>query len=375
MNNDMLSSSFIESIPISNNYEILKEYAEIGLDSIIENDILRSIPIVKTIISIIKTSISIHDRILVKKILEFLTNLQDVSSEKKIDFIRKLEEDQKFEKKVGESLLLIIDRLDDLDKPGILAKIFSAYLQQKIEYDIFLKLSQSIDKAFISYLKQLDHYYEINLLNLDKNILQNLFNAGLVDIYFDPKLNTQYQRNHLGILFIETVFGKISDVPLIIPSMSEYENKLFQMICEEEIKNYPNDLRVMDNLKSYLDIGDELKYLLKKFESKGFVDLKEKAAFAGTDIKMKYDGFHLYFTECIKDKNNYKALIAKEILENRVATGQQIFEKLNIPFKIIVHIIESFLREGIIDAKGSNSGYYVNEIISKKALINYGDNN
>lgn len=98
MENTDLSKSLINSIPLTSSTDLIKGYAEIGLDSIIENETLKTVHLVKTIVSIYGTIVSVRDRLLVKKLLEFLTNVNGVPIEKKDDFVRKMEEDPSYEK-------------------------------------------------------------------------------------------------------------------------------------------------------------------------------------------------------------------------------------------------------------------------------------
>ncbi|MGJ1198196.1 hypothetical protein ACR777_05060 [Sphingobacterium spiritivorum] len=77
--------------------------------------------------------------------MSFLYESKSVNKNKVENFKLKIENDDKFQKKVGEKLIFIIDKCEDDEKSVIVAKIFKAYLNEKITYEDFLMLSKSIE--------------------------------------------------------------------------------------------------------------------------------------------------------------------------------------------------------------------------------------
>jgi hypothetical protein len=49
------------------------------------------------------------------------------------EFVHQSDNDPKFNKKTGERLLIVLDRLDDEQKADILGKLFRAYMTSQIE--------------------------------------------------------------------------------------------------------------------------------------------------------------------------------------------------------------------------------------------------
>ena len=58
-------------------------------------------------------------------------------------------ETRDFRKRVEENLLLLLDRLDDMGKPELIGRLFSAYLRQELAYEDFQRLAGSIDRAYM----------------------------------------------------------------------------------------------------------------------------------------------------------------------------------------------------------------------------------
>ena len=119
-------ASIKESILSEKAVSLASEYSEIALDSILQDGILKDIPVINTIIGISKASIAMRDRLLIKKIVQFLAGLNDVTFEKRIQMIIRLEQDTKFSQSVGEHILEILERVESHRKPIIIARVFAA---------------------------------------------------------------------------------------------------------------------------------------------------------------------------------------------------------------------------------------------------------
>lgn len=57
----------------------LMDVAEYSIDEVFNNEIIKQIPIVKTVIGAIQTGINIHDRLFLKKIVAFLVGINHIS--------------------------------------------------------------------------------------------------------------------------------------------------------------------------------------------------------------------------------------------------------------------------------------------------------
>lgn len=186
--------------------DVSKELMEIGIDSILKDGILKDIPIIGTLSSVFKTSISIRDRYFIKKILRFLCSLEDTSLDERNEFLSKHSNNSQ----LGEKLIFILDRLDDLEKPELIANLFKRYMYNEIDYLTFQRFSLIIEKCFIEDLKFLKN-------NINKDIITGfealgLANSGLVslasfeggtfnEVDYNPE--TDYKINDLGKAIIQ----------------------------------------------------------------------------------------------------------------------------------------------------------------------------
>ena len=110
----------------------MTDFGEIALDSVMKDGILKDIPVIGSIIGISKAAISIRDKLLVRKILDFLQELSDTTEEERKKFLQGFEDNPQEQRRVGENLMLLLDRLDDLGKPTMIAKLLKAYVRASV---------------------------------------------------------------------------------------------------------------------------------------------------------------------------------------------------------------------------------------------------
>ncbi|MEN5433607.1 MULTISPECIES: hypothetical protein [Sphingobacterium] len=173
--NQNVSNSLIESIFPTNSKDLLIDVADALLESNIDREVLENIPVVSSIYNLYKSAVSISDRMFLKKILSFLSELENIEKEKISLYYQKINTDEKFKKKVGDKLMFILDRCEDDEKSKIVAKIFGAYICEKIEYSDFLNLARAIE--FLS-LDDIEHLLKSKYWDFSGDA--NLVNAGLV---------------------------------------------------------------------------------------------------------------------------------------------------------------------------------------------------
>ena len=134
---DLLKPSFDLSI----------DFAELTVDSLLENEMLKEIPLVKSIVGAVKTGLLIKEKFFAKKVLTFLKKFNDREIDVKDlnEFKEKFDTDSDYRSKVIEELLVRIDRINDISKSIILANLFSAFIERKIDWDDFCHLTLCLE--------------------------------------------------------------------------------------------------------------------------------------------------------------------------------------------------------------------------------------
>lgn len=187
-----LSNSLENTLKDSDLQSVTTDLAETFTDSLLNEGLLRDIPIFGTIIGLTKATLNLNERLLLKKLIYFLSKLQDIPVEKRLKLISSIENSEKHKIKVGEKLLYIIDKCDDHVTAKYVAILFSSFLNEEISYEDFLRGSTIIQKLFIHDLEQ---FIAAGYKQLERKITQwdlglsdfenNLINVGICASYID----------------------------------------------------------------------------------------------------------------------------------------------------------------------------------------------
>lgn len=210
---DNLGESLVQSVWSSGAQNISTSIAEVALDSILEEGLLKDIPFFGTAAKGIGVVRTVRDRLFLKKIARFLYGLADVAKDDRDEFRDKMQKDPAFQTRVGENLILLLEHHEHLDKPIILAVAFAAFVRGKIEYRTFLRLGSAIDSAFVEDLRHLPQHYA-NLEGISLEVGESLYKNGLVkikhgigslDLNEDPAGYTvvEYEVNETGLLLVD----------------------------------------------------------------------------------------------------------------------------------------------------------------------------
>jgi len=157
-----LEKGLLETVANSDIQDVAKDGAEIVIDSLLDAGVLRDIPIVNTVLGLAKAGVSVKDRLFAEKVLRFLNPLSKYSSEERRQYLNDLDQDEL--KKASQYMVLYIDRLDSLDKPAMLGKVFEAYMLGRIGFKAMLYFSHFIDSIFIltwqDYYQAIKHWHD-----------------------------------------------------------------------------------------------------------------------------------------------------------------------------------------------------------------------
>ncbi len=133
-------------------YEIVAEYAEIGIDALLDSEVLKGIPMVGTLSSLCKVGYNLHERNLIKQTLAFIKefNSGSISQEKLDEHREKLEANPKIaEKELGRVLIILGKQVEQIQSQ-VLGSFYAAYIKDAISWDKFCELSEANRRMFIS---------------------------------------------------------------------------------------------------------------------------------------------------------------------------------------------------------------------------------
>lgn len=178
-----IQESFDQSLIDDNLKNITTDFTEVAIDKLLDNNLIKDIPIISTFFNIISLGVNIHDKLFLKKILSFLYGIKDINLDDRKRIIKEIDESKKYRIKVGEKLLYIIDNCNDFESSEKIAEVFKYFIEQKITYNEFLKVANILEGLssadFNWFIKERKNYY------FDLSDVGDLISSGLFELYYD----------------------------------------------------------------------------------------------------------------------------------------------------------------------------------------------
>jgi hypothetical protein len=175
--------------------DLATDYAELGLDGIIDSDVVSEIPVVKSLVSVVRMGIGIRDRLFARKLFNFLIGFRGINDWERRDMVSRLEADPEYGRRVGEHLTELLDRIETVKKPLMVARVFRAYANKVIDATMLHRLCSTIERlpAFeIGHVTRF-RYAPVGQSGLPLESVANLQTAGLIEVgwttsgmYFSP---------------------------------------------------------------------------------------------------------------------------------------------------------------------------------------------
>lgn len=131
------------------NLSIVNDVGEVFIDQVLDEGLLRDIPILGAIIGVGKICNNVTNVLFANKLIVFLANIKDVDSETRRKAIAKWEEDSRYRVRVGEALLGMIQRCDDLQKAKWLSELFYELVLQRGWNDLFMRAEKVLSSVSV----------------------------------------------------------------------------------------------------------------------------------------------------------------------------------------------------------------------------------
>ncbi|ELH0844970.1 hypothetical protein ACPFUT_003575 [Vibrio cholerae] len=180
----------------------VSEYLELAFDSLLDNEIIKTVPIVNLMLFGNNLTSSIKNQLLLKKILLFINSQSDLSTEKRDDFLLQLESNPKEKIRIGEKLILVLDQADDMSKPELIGELFKAFVAQEFDFEIFSRLVDGVNRVPISALSDfLQHdFYSVSTENTVALAFGGFMSFSVPIFVGSDEALISYKPNSLGDL-------------------------------------------------------------------------------------------------------------------------------------------------------------------------------
>lgn len=135
--------------------EAVLENGEVFVDAMTDGSVLAEIPVIGTAFKLCKALDAYRDRTLSARLQKFAIGLgqrdQTMAAKWREQCAKSPEEFQQ----VCETLFLVLERVNDLEKAVVLAKIFRSYIDGRITPNDLRRMAQAIDVSFVDDLQKL----------------------------------------------------------------------------------------------------------------------------------------------------------------------------------------------------------------------------
>jgi len=140
--------------------DLTEEYAEIGIDKLLDNTAFREIPVVKTIVGLAKGALAIRDLVFARKLVVFFRGFhKGVHSDAELNIlIADLQSDEPKRDRIVEQVIIMNDRYLGEQKSAIHANLLLAHLRHFITWDEFNTLLSSLDNLHPMIIENLRNF-------------------------------------------------------------------------------------------------------------------------------------------------------------------------------------------------------------------------
>lgn len=182
--------------------EAALEAGEAALDLLTDNEAVKAVPVIGTAFKLLKGVDDMRDRALAAKLETFIRDPSLQSDQVRVKLRNGISSSEEEAIKVGETLFLVLDKMTDLEKPRLLARVFRAYLDEVITAVDLRRLSHALDGAFTDDLIALEHWQESAHVSYGIEWKQPLVGVGLTRVVTGQTIDTMtevhYELTELG---------------------------------------------------------------------------------------------------------------------------------------------------------------------------------
>ncbi|HCH2593653.1 TPA: hypothetical protein NKS49_004528 [Vibrio parahaemolyticus] len=199
----LMSKDLFKSIvKSSNSHDLVDKVGETALDAVLDDGVLKDIPIIGTAVSLYKAGDSIRANLFAKKILAFLNEIEDLSLQQRQHFIEQNFTNVEDEEKVSEVILSFIDNADRAQSCTYLGRAFKLYALGYINqrtYDLYCSTLRRLSNYLIQQIHQF--YRNEQACGVELHAIHELASLGLLDIavtlqMFDESKGLLQQPKH-----------------------------------------------------------------------------------------------------------------------------------------------------------------------------------
>ena len=208
-----IGRTLIQTVAGSDLANVVFDAAELALDGDLPSGLLKDVPFFGALANLARAHDSIRSHLFTKKVLQFLLELKSVPESERAILLEKYADGTTKQAELGENLLLALERLDNMQKPKVLAKFFSAYIRTEITFTTFSRLAQALERFNLELYPALEYLYHPGMVAIEvtEDIKHELSLAGLLTVHLSGSGaiagGALYMLSPIGRHFLRIGFG------------------------------------------------------------------------------------------------------------------------------------------------------------------------
>jgi len=208
MREGALEDSLVNVLGDAGGKDLVEDAAEFALDAVLEEGFLKDVPVIGTVAKLYSICVGAQGYVFAKKMRRFMTALASIPRAERDEFANRLRSDDKLQKDVSETLITLLDKIDDSQKAPLLANAFAGFIREEFDFSTFRRLGAALDRCLVSDLSVLDQLEKPR--ELDSYVGDVLVGAGLASLTAIPTIRAADSRptyliSELGKLFRQVV--------------------------------------------------------------------------------------------------------------------------------------------------------------------------
>ena len=136
------------------------DLSETVLDAMLDDGLLKDVPVIGTMVNLARLTREVRDRILLSKLRAFLSASSSLTEDQRREFVSQMNSDPATASRVHDQLVIYLDRFDTISKADVLGILFTALAQGRIPAEVFHRLSHRLDTCFADDLPRLDEFLD-----------------------------------------------------------------------------------------------------------------------------------------------------------------------------------------------------------------------
>jgi hypothetical protein len=161
------------------------------------------IPVVGKALEIARAIRSTADALFLRKVARFVMEFSHLSIQERASFTAAFTTEEEMDR-FGESILLLLEHADEVEKPSVIGRLFCAAAQGHLTFEQAARLSTIVNRGYLSDLRQLSDFRE-ETAGPDADVSISLRSIGLLNVtsedFFSVE-NSKYRLSKYGRLLL-----------------------------------------------------------------------------------------------------------------------------------------------------------------------------